>query len=376
MLLLCSPVQATVHEDPPQSPVSYTRPKVAGVWAHVVTVDLNAPGVEIRALVPPSARKERFGRLVGREQPVAAINGTFFDPPSGTVLGSIVQDGNLIREGWLGSAIRIDQNGQGSLLPMKRTSGRHFDWSDTNFAISSGPTLVEHGALALNPRAEGFRDPAVYRPARRSALGLTKGNKLVLVSVTKPVSLKRLAMMMQALGCRHAVNLDGGTSSALYYRGKHIVKAGRALTNAVGVFVNPAAAEVSSRRALQHYQKGFAFLGTRPARARAHLLRAVALAPRQARYWSALATAHERLGFRADAVDALVRASNLYREAWKPEAARRLARRAVSLNGARPDAWLALAQCAPSRGARREALQRVLTLRPGHRTASEMLESL
>lgn len=237
VLCLASRSWATVHEDLPEPAVSYTRPKVAGVWAHVVTVDLNAPGVQVRPLVPPSAAKERFGRLVGREQPVAAINGTFFDPPSGVVLGSIVQDGDLIREGWLGSAIRIDEDGLGSFLPMKRKPGSHFDWSSTQFAISSGPTLVEEGEVRLNPRAEGFRDPAVYRAARRSALGLTEGNKLLLVSVSKPVSLKRLALMMQGLGAWHAVNLDGGTSSALYYRGKHIVRAGRALTNAVGVFL-------------------------------------------------------------------------------------------------------------------------------------------
>lgn len=223
--------------------VGYARSQVAGVWTHVVTVDLNAPGVEVRPLVPPAARRERFGRLVGRARPVAAINGTFFDPPSGAVLGSLVHEGALVREGWLGSAIRIDLDGMGSLLPLKRRSGRHFDWSDTRFAISSGPTLIQDGVLALNPKAEGFRDRSVYRAARRSALGLTGGNKLLLVSISRAITLKRLALAMRALGCRDAVNLDGGTSSALYYRGRHLVRAGRALTNAVGVFVAEPAAD-------------------------------------------------------------------------------------------------------------------------------------
>ena len=40
----------------------------------------------------------------------------------------------------------------------------YFDWSQTEFAVSSGPTLVENGRIALNPWAEGFSDPAVYRP--------------------------------------------------------------------------------------------------------------------------------------------------------------------------------------------------------------------
>lgn len=238
-LLLLAPVLASAPrpEGKTHSPVSYTRPKVAGVWAHVVTADLKSPAVQVRPLVPEGARRATFGRLVNRAAPVAAINGTFFDPRTSTVLGMVVEDGLLIRDGWLGSAIRIDGEGRGTLLPLKRRHGGNFDWSEVRFAISSGPTLLQNGRIALNPWAEGFSDPSVFRPARRSALGLTRSNKLLLVAVTKPVSLRRLAMVMQALGARHAVNLDGGSSTGLYYGGRHIVKPARSMTNAVGIFL-------------------------------------------------------------------------------------------------------------------------------------------
>lgn len=362
-------------------PVGYSRVQAAGVWVHVVTVDLASPDVEIRPLLAPEGGARRFATLVADAQPVAAITGTFFDPPTATVLGNLVEDGHLVREGWMGSALRIDHDGRGSLLPMKGDAGRFFDWSDTHFAVSSGPTLLEGGRIALNPWAEGFTDPGVFRAARRSALGLTKRNKMLMVSVATPITLGRLARVMLALGADRAINLDGGTSSALYFGGSHIVRPGRMLTNAVGVFVRRrerGTQAAQPARALAHYEKGLALLPTDPLRARAQFLRAVSLDPREARAWSALGSAQERLGMRADAITSLVRASALYLEEGKPLSAAELARRATTRAPKRGDAWLALARAdlrldRPSTA--KAALKKVLALHPGHPEATRLLKA-
>jgi len=52
--------------------------------------------------------------------------------------------------------------------------------------------------------------------------------------------LRRLAMLMAGLGARDAINLDGGTSSALYHNGKMITKPGRGMTNCLMVFADEA----------------------------------------------------------------------------------------------------------------------------------------
>lgn len=388
-LLLAGPAPASILDrdakDSASGSVSHQKRKAAGVWVNVVTVDLNNPDLLLRPLLAPHGQRAPFGRLVKGAKPLAAINGTFFDPPTGIVLGTVVQSGRLVREGWLGSAIRVDNAGQGSLLPLKGLAGRYFDWSDIEFAVSSGPTLLQNGEIALNPWAEGFTDPAVYRPARRSALGLTRANKLLMVTVSKPVSLRRLAMAMQALGAVQAINLDGGSSSGLYYQGSTLVKPARSLTNALGVFVRPRtpglpANLTHARRALAHYQKAVDLLNRRDSvRARAHFLRSVSLEPDEPSYWSGLAAAQERLGMKADAVGSLVRSAALYLEAGRAGPSREVALRAVRLNGARADAWLALGRASARTGhaaQAREALERVLTLRPGHATARELLQNL
>jgi len=62
----------------------------------------------------------------------------------------------------------------------------------------------------------------------RSAVGITReGNILLVMAAQKPelpqnsgVSLPELAELMKSFGVEKAMNLDGGSSSALYYQGE------------------------------------------------------------------------------------------------------------------------------------------------------------
>jgi exopolysaccharide biosynthesis protein len=51
------------------------------------------------------------------------------------------------------------------------------------------------------------------------AVGLTSKNELLLVATRQPVTLARWARTLRALGARDALNLDGGASTGLFYRG-------------------------------------------------------------------------------------------------------------------------------------------------------------
>src|SRR3989442_1633065 len=63
--------------------VSYGKVKVAGVPAHVVTANLNDPGVTVSvALAHSPAACERFRSLLHRTRPAAALTGTFFSTRS------------------------------------------------------------------------------------------------------------------------------------------------------------------------------------------------------------------------------------------------------------------------------------------------------
>lgn len=81
------------------------------------------------------------------------------------------------------------------------------------------PRLLTDGIVIIDPIKEGFSSEKLlsYSMAR-SAISVTKDNKLLLLTVNQ-ATIKDLAEIMKDLGAKEAMNLDGGASSRLYYRG-------------------------------------------------------------------------------------------------------------------------------------------------------------
>lgn len=219
--------------------VAYRNQKVAGVRCHVITVNLREPQVKVTLAVAqggfPHAH-ESFDSMIRRTRPTAAINGTFFDKRTLKPIGDLVIEGRLVHQGLMGTALAITADNQ---AVMRRVTWGHAeDWSGYETVLACGPTLIQDGEVRLCPAEEGFRDPHVLNPGGRSACGLTAVGKLLLVSVPQPITLRKLAEVMQGLGCVQAMNLDGGASVAMYYRGRTILRPGRKLTNLLLVYEN------------------------------------------------------------------------------------------------------------------------------------------
>ena len=66
----------------------------------------------------------------------------------------------------------------------------------------------------------------------RSAVGLTEDGHLLLVTCPS-ATMQQLGQVMKALGCGDAMNLDGGASSGLWFRGKYVTPPGRDISNAL-----------------------------------------------------------------------------------------------------------------------------------------------
>ena len=221
--------------------VEYRKVKVGRTWCHVVEVDLANPHVRLQVLRAQDlgTRYRTFGSFVRQSKPLAAITGTFFDTATGTIICNLVRGGQLMEAGRVGHTLSLDESNRPNWMRTAGSPGTAMNWRDSDFAVSSGPTLIRQGRLALNPRAEGFRDPGLFRRASRTGIATTRGGKLLLVTVNQPVSLRRFAEMMRALGAEDALNLDGGTSTALYARGRYLSRPGRRLTNVLLVTVRP-----------------------------------------------------------------------------------------------------------------------------------------
>lgn len=360
--------------------VSLTYRWLEGVQVTVVTVDLNSKRLVVKPIV--SHQRKSVHGLLGPATPLAAITGTFFDMRTGAVVGSIASGGRLLEEGSTGSTLAIDTRRRTRLLTTANKLGRYVDWSPFEFAISCGPTLVQKGRLAVSPWQEGFRDPGLFGPRRRTALGVTRNRRLLMVGVEKPVDIHRLARIMRGLGAVDAINLDGGTSATLFYKGQLLLRPHRTLTNLVAIYEvgrdRRASLPSRSRQALGHFQRGFEYYHAGlPVQARSHLSKAVALNPNQGRYHSALAKVEADFGHVGKAVDHYLRAARLYGAAFKHQEALQLARQATSLASWRTDAQLLLGRAAlhaGQKGLAKQALKTVLHHRPGHPEATKLLK--
>jgi len=222
------------------SSVAYRKQFLLSVPVHVVYVNLNDRSVKVTVAMSKRGRgsSELASSIVSRTRPTAAVTGTFFDTRSLLPTGDIVIAGVLVHSGCVGPALCVTRDNRARIIPHKFRSRRGRDY-DT--ILAGGPTLVHDGHIALNPRREGFTDSRIFRPNRRTAAGVTLANKVLLVSVNKPISLHRLARIMLKLGAAEAIMLDGGSSTAMYANGRFILHPARRLTNVLLAYESPEA---------------------------------------------------------------------------------------------------------------------------------------
>jgi exopolysaccharide biosynthesis protein len=104
--------------------------------------------------------------------------------------------------------------------------------------ISGGPRLVKEGVAYVSKQEEKFKADVALGRAARTAVGLTKDGKILLVTVDGAprakgsrndrssigISLEDLAEMLISLGAVEAMNLDGGGSSTMWIDGRVVNK--------------------------------------------------------------------------------------------------------------------------------------------------------
>jgi hypothetical protein len=93
--------------------------------------------------------------------------------------------------------------------------------------IGGGPLLLQDGRIVLQGTAEGFSSGFLSQGAPRTVVG-SDGRRLLLLTLegvgdTGP-TLAETAALLQRLGVRDALNLDGGSSTGLVMGGSHTVK--------------------------------------------------------------------------------------------------------------------------------------------------------
>lgn len=197
-------------------------------------LEVDTTHLDVRpVLAVDRASGESFTSIVDRLKPRAAINGTFYGADM-KPLGDVVIDGRLVNRGAYRNAFAVTNAGK--IVFLRRARRGKFDWKGYRCALAAGPRLVHNGKIDLDPVADGFSRSSLSIGAWRCGVGTTGSGKMLLVVVTKDVTLSEFAHVMLDIGCVEAMNLDGGGACALYHDGSLLVAPTLPMTNVLAVF--------------------------------------------------------------------------------------------------------------------------------------------
>lgn len=231
----------------PKPTITYQSRQLIHGTAHILSISTK----QFRVTPALSASTEPLENFATRDGVIAAINGGFFDPENRQSTSFVGLNGQVVADPRQNN--RLMQNPD--LVPyldkiLNRSEFRSYQCGTTiAYQIRQHQDPIPAGCRSLSalgggPRllpdrtdqAEGFIDRAKGRDAlgsdqrnARTAIGLTSSSTIIWVMVAQTpditdsgATLSELAELMKSLGAETAMNLDGGSSSALYYQGKTI----------------------------------------------------------------------------------------------------------------------------------------------------------
>lgn len=177
------------------------------IGVHVFRFSLD--GFELRVLPAPGDGGATVAELARGSGALVAVNGGFFTHAFAP-LGLLVSEGRALsplrHADW---GVFYVARGEAGLVHR-----RHWrPLPGLEFAVESGPRLVADGR------------PLTFKPqsARRTALGILPDGRVLLVATDGPLLTSELAALFArpssegGLGCRYALNLDGGSSTQLWF---------------------------------------------------------------------------------------------------------------------------------------------------------------
>jgi len=236
----------TVTPSPPAA-IRYLERSLPQGIAHILLIPRNGRFVVTGAISQKVNTVEEFAQ---KHQAIAILNAGFFDPANQKSTSYVVVNNQLVADPQDNERLVNNPKLKPylNLIFNRSEFRRYLCGKNTRYAIalhneSPPPNCRLIDAVGAGPRLlpkltseqEGFVDNAKGRdalgskqPNARTAVGITRDGNIILVMVAqKPsqpsnsgMSLPQLGDLMQSLGASQAMNLDGGSSSSLYFQGK------------------------------------------------------------------------------------------------------------------------------------------------------------
>jgi Phosphodiester glycosidase len=231
----------------PANDIRYLQRSLPQGIAHILLIPGNGRFRVTPAISQKVSTVEEFAQ---KHQAIAILNAGFFDPANQKTTSYVVINSQLVANPQDNERLVNNPKLKPylNLILNRREFRRYLCGKITRYAIAlhnqSPPTncrLVD--AIGAGPQLlpkltsvqEGFVDNATGRdalgsqqPNARTAIGITRDGNIILVMVAqKPsqpnnsgISLPQLADLIKTLGASQAMNLDGGSSSSVHFKGK------------------------------------------------------------------------------------------------------------------------------------------------------------
>lgn len=167
-----------------------------------------------------------------RADALAAINGSFFDMQlhnpicylriDGEELGiNTPQKSDSVHRKYYQYGSMVLNDGRPCFIVPDSARLAERQWTDSNI-MTAGPMLIKNGQMLP------MRDDKTFVTYRhnRTAVGTKEDGTVLLVTIdgrmkeSEGMSLQDFQRLLRYLGCRDALNLDGGGSTTMYVKGK------------------------------------------------------------------------------------------------------------------------------------------------------------
>ncbi|BAU11611.1 hypothetical protein LEP3755_21100 [Leptolyngbya sp. NIES-3755] len=269
-LLPSAPVSSKSTPTPVASPApvsdlpKYQKYSLPNSEIHTVTI---SPKSRFKVSIALSPTLETIDQFAKSQKAIAVLNGGFFDPKNEKTTSYVTQKGKVVSDPKKNDRLMTNPD-LAAYLPqiLERSEFRSYQCADkVEYAIATRSAPVPSGcelidAIGGGPQLlpqftateEGFVDPNVGRDSigvtqrnSRSAIGIKPDGSVVLVmAAQRPdaptnsgMSVQAMVSFMQRLGVNQALNLDGGSSSALIFQDQtfygKVDKAGQPVPRAV-----------------------------------------------------------------------------------------------------------------------------------------------
>lgn len=190
----------------------YLHRNIRGLDVHIIKTDASQVNIQY------STKSQSLKSRIMPKGYLGGINASYFNMNNLKPCGVTVVDNKVIaRNIYNRPYLAISKDGKAYI-------SKSSDLSNVLYASGGGSNLVSNGKI--NITCEHFPKSFLSSKWNRTIVGVTKDNKVLLVLV-RNASLYDCAKVMLSLGAEFSINMDGGTSSQMFYGTKYIASTSR-----------------------------------------------------------------------------------------------------------------------------------------------------